>query len=314
MTDLPLGLRHEMDQAAEVGMPEVLSRQSAGDGTVKLLMRLQDGSTVEAVSMLYRLDRSRDRLTFCLSSQVGCPIGCPFCATGKSGFVRNLTAGEIVGQALVLLEEAAPGIGDAEKIGVNIVFMGMGEPLLNLEEVLKAGRLLHDPEGMGISWRRITISTSGVVPGIRSLMGEGLPINLAVSLHAADNRLRDRLVPINRRYPLEELIPACREYADAGGRRMTFEYVLLPGINDKLEQACQLAELLAGLPALVNLIPVNPAGEEEQSGSNPADAKRAREFARVLKGKGIGATIREGKGGEIMAACGQLRSREVRER
>lgn len=324
ITDLPLQMREHLEQVADVGIPRVEKRQISRDGTCKLLLRLSDGNTIEAVSMVYLLDRSRSRMTLCLSSQVGCPVGCPFCATGKSGFVRNLSAGEIVGQALALVNQISQPDNlpaeEVDRLGLNIVFMGMGEPLLNLDQVLEAGRLLHEPEGMNISWRRITISTSGVVPWIKRLVREKLPINLAVSLHAADNRLRDRLVPINRRYPLESLIPACREYAHAGGRRLTFEYVLLPKTNDSPEQANQLADLLAGLPALVNLIPVNPvdhrpAGHERKKVCSESRSNTdAAAFAGILRNRNIAVTVRGGKGGEIAAACGQLRSRAARER
>lgn len=323
MTGLPLALRQQLAEVAEVGVPEVVERLTSGDGTTKLLLKLSDGSTVEAVGMVYLPGRSRRRLTLCLSSQVGCPIGCPFCATGRSGFVRSLQAGEIVGQALALLAAigqppAAEDDRKLDELGLNLVFMGMEEPLLNYDQVLKAARIMHDPAGLDISWRRITISTAGIVPGIRRLQEERLPLNLAVSLHAAENRLRDRLVPVNRRYPLEQLIPACRDYAAASGRRLTFEYVLLPGVNDRPEQAHQLGRLLEGMLALVNLIPENPAdpqGEHtprRQREPAPGRSGAAARFARILRQYGIGATVRQGRGSEIAAACGQLRSRSHR--
>ena len=298
MTDLPQVLRQSLQDSAWVGLPTVIRRQTAKDRTVKLLLELEDEQSVEAVLMQYDLDLSRDRLTFCISTQVGCPIGCPFCATGQSGFVRNLDAGEIIGQVLALQQEA-----DHSVTGMNVVFMGMGEPLLNYTEVLKSIQLLHDPQGMDISYRRITVSTSGVSPRIYELAREGLPINLAVSLHAPNNRLRDELVPINRRYPLETLMPACREYFEMTKRRLTFEYLLLKGINDTKQQAEELVALVKGMPALINLIPANPTSGEYQK----PNAERIRLFARVLRDQGLEVTIREERGGEISAACGQLR-------
>lgn len=300
MTDLPLALRSQLKEIVLVNVPEVIKSQfSASDRTEKLLLRLADGYAVEAVRMEYRLDRARDRVTFCLSSQIGCPVKCPFCATGQMGFVRNLTAAEIVGQALALLLARETDIQ-----GINVVFMGMGEPLLNLEAVKQAINILHEPEGMGISWRRFTISTAGVVPGIYRLAEEKLPLNLAVSLHAVDNKLRNRLVPINRRYPLEELFPACANYARVTGRRVSFEYVLLQGVNDSVVQANKLADHLAGMPALVNLIPVNPTG---QTGFKAPGGDALQMFKRVLSSRGVTVTVREGKGSAISAACGQLR-------
>ena len=300
MTDLPLALRSQLEEMITAEVPAVIKSQfSSSDRTEKLLLRLSDGYAVEAVRMEYRLDRARDRVTFCLSSQIGCPIGCPFCATGQTGFVRNLTAAEIVGQALALLQR-----GEADVEGINVVFMGMGEPFLNLEAVKQAVYVLHEPQGMGISWRRFTVSTAGVVPGIYRLAEEKLPVNLAVSLHAADNKLRDRLVPVNRRYPLEELLPACAHYARATGRRVSFEYVLIHGVNDSVVHASKLADLLAGMQVLVNLIPANPT---ERSNFKASSAEALQMFKRVLSSRGIGVTVRESKGSAISAACGQLR-------
>lgn len=298
MTNLPQNLRQTLAEQAEVGVPAVVRRQVARDKTVKLLLALADGQTVEAVLMQYDLDRSRDRLTGCISTQVGCPIGCPFCATGQSGFARNLEAGEIVGQVLALRSEAAQ-----PDTGLNIVFMGMGEPLLNYAEVLKSIELLHDPVGLDISYRRITISTSGVTPKIKDLAREGKPVSLAVSLHAPNNRLRDQLVPLNRRYPLEDLLPACREYFEVTKRRLTFEYLLLKGINDSKAQAEELAALVKGMPALINLIPANPTSGAYQK----PNSEQIRLFARILRERGLEVSIREERGGEILAACGQLR-------
>jgi 23S rRNA (adenine2503-C2)-methyltransferase len=299
MTDLPQKLRQSLEEKAWIGVPSVLRRQRASDGTVKLLLELEDGQSVEAVLMQYAMDEGRDRLTCCVSTQVGCPIGCPFCATGHSGFIRNLDAGEIVGQVLALQREAEDQFFE----GMNVVFMGMGEPLLNYPEVLKSILILHDPQGINIGYRRITVSTGGVVSGINELAREGLPVNLAVSLHAPNNQLRNKLVPLNRKYPLEVLIPACREYFEDTRRRLTFEYVLLKDINDTKQCAEELAALITGMPALINLIPANPTSGEYKKSS----AEQIRLFAKILRDRGLQVTIREERGGEISAACGQLR-------
>ncbi|NLK51742.1 MAG: 23S rRNA (adenine(2503)-C(2))-methyltransferase RlmN [Syntrophomonadaceae bacterium] len=299
MTDLPGSLRQLLQQKAWVGIPRVIRRQLANDDlTVKLLLEMEDGQRVEAVLMPYSLERSRDRLTFCLSSQVGCPLGCAFCATGQAGFVRNLDAGEIVGQVLALRREVSePGEG------INIVFMGMGEPLLNYSEIIKSLNLLHAPEGIKVGYRRITVSTAGVVPGIYRLAKEGLPVNLAVSLHASNNVLRNQLVPLNRRYPLEELLPACREYFTLTRRRVTFEYILLKAVNDSIYHAEELGRLLKGMPVLVNLIPVNPT----EGGFKRPSSEQIQLFIRTLRQLGMEVTLREERGGQISAACGQLR-------
>jgi 23S rRNA (adenine2503-C2)-methyltransferase len=308
MTDLPKHLRALLQETAQVGLPTVIKQQlDPEDLTVKLLLELKDKQSVEAVLMPYsNLDFSRDRLTGCISSQVGCPIGCPFCATGQGGFIRNLEAGEIVGQVIALRQEALKSENTLIE-GLNIVFMGMGEPLLNYAEVLKSIYLLHDPKGLNISLRRITLSTAGVVPRIYQLAQEELPINLAVSLHAPNNDLRNQLVPLNRRYPLEELIPACRKYFESSKRRVTFEYILLNQVNDTEDLAEELALRLKGLPALVNLIPANPTNGADQRPS----PERIRSFIRILKIRGLEVTLREGRGGNIAAACGQLRAKDT---
>ena len=301
MSDLPRAFRERL--AADTDLPpvQVLNRQVAADGqTHKLLLALADGQSIECVLMVYAGERRRH--TICLSSQVGCAMGCSFCATGQGGLQRNLTTGEIILQALALDAELQ-GQESAGHI-TNIVFMGMGEPLLNYAAVLKAVRIFEEPAGWGISHRRLTISTCGIVPGIERLAGEKPPLELAVSLHAVTNELRSRLMPVNRRYPLERLLPACRHYAEVTGRRVTFEYALMAGINDRREDARGLAGLLRGMLAFVNVIPLNPVAGSELQGVTPLAARR---FVAWLQEAGLEAAIRESRGPDIAAACGQLR-------
>ncbi len=307
MSDLPRAFRNRLALVAELPPVRVLNRMVAADGlTRKLLLGLDDGHSVECVLMVYEDGRRRN--TACLSSQVGCAMGCSFCATGQDGFQRNLTTGEIILQALALGAELAAG--QRESRISNIVFMGMGEPLNNYEAVMKGVRIFENPVGWGISRRRITLSTCGIVPGIERLAGEKPPLELAVSLHAVTNELRDKLMPINRRYPLEELIPACRRYTEITGRRVTFEYALIAGVNDRREDARGLARLLRDMLAFVNVIPLNPVAGSGFKGVTPA---AARAFVARLQEAGLEAAIRESRGQDIAAACGQLRfqQREV---
>lgn len=294
MTDLPQALRLRLGDGARVSAPSLRRMLEAPDGSArKYLVALDDGQTVECVLM--RFDDARR--SACLSSQVGCAMGCAFCATGLSGFSRNLTAGEILGQALLIRAEAATRL-------TNVVFMGMGEPLANYEAVLRAARILAAPWGLGIGMRRLTISTVGLVPQIRRLAAEHLQLTLAVSLHAPTDALRDRIVPLNHRYPLGELIPACRAYARDTGRRITFEYVLLDGVNDGPAEARELGRLLRGVHCHLNLIPLNPvAGIPYRR----PDLARVRTFAAAVRNTGLRVTVRIERGTEIQAACGQLR-------
>ena len=275
----------------------VVTEQTAADGmTSKWLWNADDGAQVETVLMRYP-----DRATVCVSSQAGCAMGCTFCATGQEGFERHLTAGEIVEQVLRAAHASPQRIG-------NVVFMGMGEPLANYEPVWESiERLHHD---VGISARRITVSTVGVVPGIRRLTTEALPVTLAVSLHAPTDADREPLVPLNRRYPIAEVLDAAAEFAGAKGRRVTFEYACIAGVNDTRPQAEALGRLLGAFPgsggAHVNLIPLNPTGEFGGQASAP---NRLVDFAGRLRAHGITATIRKNRGTDIDAACGQLRSR-----
>jgi 23S rRNA (adenine2503-C2)-methyltransferase len=299
MRNLPKELRARLGEAAYLQTLTPLTESVSADGlTRKVLFALRDGETIESVFMRYERRR-----TVCVSTQVGCPIGCPFCATGQSGFARNLTSGEIVEQVLYfarqLMEERGQGIS-------NVVIMGMGEPLLNYEATWQAIETLNDARGFGLGARRITLSTVGIVPGIQRLSREKLQVGLAVSLHAPTDRLRDRLVPLNRRYPLRRLMAACREYVQNTGRRITFEYALMEGINDSLEQAQRLGHLLEGLTCHVNLIPLNPTVE---SPYQPSSRKMALAFQRELERQRIPTTMRVGRGIDIQAGCGQLRGR-----
>jgi 23S rRNA (adenine2503-C2)-methyltransferase len=332
MRNLPKELRTRLGEAAHLQTLTPLTESVSADGlTRKVLFALRDGETIESVFMLYER-----RHTVCVSTQVGCPIGCPFCATGQSGFARNLTAGEIVEQVLYFarkvrfsphppLAPLLPTLGEggraplSPRIGgegmgergpdpgiSNVVFMGMGEPLLNYEATWQAIETLNDTGGFGLGARRITLSTVGVVPGIQQLSREKLQVGLAVSLHAPTDRLRDKLVPLNRRYPLRQLMAACRDYVQKTGRRITFEYALMEGINDSLEQAQRLGRLLEGLTCHVNLIPLNPTVE---SPYQPSSRKMALAFQRELERQKIPTTMRVGRGIDIQAGCGQLRGK-----
>ncbi|MFQ5876585.1 MAG: 23S rRNA (adenine(2503)-C(2))-methyltransferase RlmN [Acidobacteriota bacterium] len=293
MSDLPARLRAALEERFRIFWPEVLEVRRSADGSKKYALRLEDGCEVEAVYILYGR-----RVTFCLSSQVGCPLACRFCLTGTMGLVRNLTPGEIVGQAAVLARDN--GIDPA---GARVVFMGMGEPLNNYDAVLRAFRLLVDPRGFALPPRRVTLSTAGLVPGIERLAAESPRPRLAVSLAAADDALRDRLVPINRRYDLAALIDACRRFPLGPRERVTFEYVLLAGVNDRSRDAARIAHLLRGLRAKINVIPYNEAGA---SGFRTPAPERAARFREALLARGVPSTIRWSRGRDIGAACGQL--------
>lgn len=298
MTDLPLALRQRLDASLPPALTPV-TESIADDGqTVKWLWSLHDGARVETVLMHYR-----DRTTVCVSSQAGCAMNCSFCATGQAGFTRQLTPGEIVEQVVAAMREARLHPSGARRVS-NVVFMGMGEPLANYERVWSAITRLHDD--IGISARHLTVSTVGVVPGIRRLAIEELPVNLAVSLHAANDRLRDQLVPLNKRYPLSVLVEACRSYLAAKGRRLSFEWALIDEVNDRPVDAYELADLAGPLGAHVNLIPLNPTPGYAVLGS---PAERVRRFRDLLVDLGVNATVRRNRGTDIAAACGQLAAR-----
>ncbi len=294
MTNLPAALRSGIAAFLDPALPRPVSVHRTRDGaTHKFVIGLPDGGRVECVSM-----RTARRLTFCVSSQVGCALKCAFCATGLMGLQRNLRAEEIVAQVLVM--------GDAhhwEDDRFNIVFMGMGEPLANYDAVVDAVRILNDPLGLNLGTRRITVSTSGLVPQIQRLAGERLAVGLAVSLHATDDALRDKLVPVNKRWPLRELLPAAKAFGIATGRRVTLEYTLLGGVNDRPEDADRLAAIARDLPSKINLIPYNPVpGLPWQRPSEAA----VEAFAERLYPRAPAVTVRRTLGGEIWAACGQL--------
>lgn len=280
---------------------ERVREQRSEDGTRKYLFRLEDGETIECVLMDYARTRSRDRHTVCVSTQVGCAVGCVFCATGLEGFRRNLTVAEIVGQVLDITHFVRQEDPDFQV--TNIVFMGMGEPLLNYDQVLQAILLLNHGQGLNIGMRRMTISTSGVVPRIIQLAKDNPQVGLAVSLHAAQDKVRNDLIPMNRRYPLAQLMEACQEYTQITHRRITFE-VALTAENAKREEAEALARLLKGQLGHVNLIPVNPVAG---TGMERPDPELMRRFAQVLEDAGISVSSREERGVDIDAACGQLR-------
>jgi 23S rRNA (adenine2503-C2)-methyltransferase len=294
MTNLPVPLRERL----AVTRAEEVRRLTSSDGlTSKLLLRLYDGQEIESVEM-----RTIDgRKTICVSSQAGCAMGCVFCVTGQFGFARNLDAGEIVEQVLRFSTPARPV--------TNVVFMGMGEPLANYDETVRAIRLLTHPDGLHLGARRITVSTAGVVPAMRRLATERLQVGLAISLHSPRNVLRSKLMPINRRWPIEEVLAAADDYVERTGRRVSYEYTLMSGVNDTDALADDLAALLHGRLAHVNLIPLNPT--EDASLVAPS-ANRALAFERRLRQAGIAATIRVNRGRDILAACGQLRLAEKR--
>ncbi len=292
MSELPKDLRHELAEQVRPALQEVARSESTDGGTTKWLWQLTDGSLIETVLMLYPR-----RATVCVSSQAGCAMACSFCATGQGGFRRHLTSGEIVEQVIAARRAALP-----RRLG-NIVFMGMGEPLANYDRTWGAVERIH--AHLGLSARHITVSTVGVVPGIRRLAGEALPVNLAVSLHAARDELRDRLVPLNRRYPLGVLMDACASYLQAKGRRLSFEWALIAGVNDTARDANELAALALAipLPAHVNLIPLNPTRGYLGKGTGAVGAGA---FQELLTSRGVNATVRDNRGTDIAAACGQL--------
>ncbi|MHB8438336.1 MAG: 23S rRNA (adenine(2503)-C(2))-methyltransferase RlmN [Acidimicrobiales bacterium] len=293
MTDLPAVLRGELEKALVPALSEHARHTSSDGRTVKWLWTLADGTEVETVLMHYGR-----RSTVCVSSQAGCAMRCQFCATGQMGFRRHLAVGEIVEQVVVAAREAVP-----RRLG-NVVFMGMGEPFANYDSVMAAVRRLHD--GIGISARHITLSTVGIVPGIRRLASEALPVNLAVSLHAARDALRDELVPINRRYPLAVLAEACAEYIAATRRRLSIEWALIDAVNDTGNDARELATFARSLRAHVNLIPLNPTPGYAVRGT---PAKGVERFRATLEALGVNVTVRDTRGVDIDAACGQLAAR-----
>jgi len=294
LTDLDRDFREALAAHYEITYPEVQGEFISKDGSARYLLRLQDNTAIETVYM-----PEEERITLCLSSQAGCAVDCRFCFTALLGLKRNLSAGEILGQVLAVAKahEIPP------RSRLNLVFMGMGEPLLNLAQVMKAVRIFADPRGLGIPLHRITISTSGIIPGVRDLARDPRRPKLAISLNASNEQQRTELMPINRKYPLRELMCACRAYPLRPRERLTFEYVLLGGFNDADADAVRVAELLRGMRAKVNLIPYNPGSELLY---RPSPLERALAFQRLLTERHIPAYIRISRGQDIGAACGQL--------
>lgn len=298
MTDLPTELRERLSESHTIGRFTLIHEsKSSRSGTKKVLLGLPGDETVESVLL-----RDKDRTTLCISTQVGCALKCSFCATGLSGYARNLQAGEIVEQVLYLLANEAPSEGRTP----NIVYMGMGEPFRNYDETVKSIRLLMHKEGLGIGARKITVSTAGEVPGIELFADEGWQVRLSVSLHAANDELRDRLVPLNRKYNLERLHAAISTYQSITGRQITVEWCLLKGINDSTKDAEELISLVGDLQPFINLIPYNPVHGLEYEPPSPSTC---RAFRDTLTRTGLNATLRVERGQDIDAACGQLRRR-----
>jgi 23S rRNA (adenine2503-C2)-methyltransferase len=293
MTDLSRPLRVELREHTVISTPRVVSEERSGDGTRKFVLELADRRRIESVFI-----PDTPSMTFCISTQVGCAMSCGFCLTGKMGLVRNLTAGEIAGQVRVLA--AATGLLD---FPFNIVLMGMGEPLHNYDETMKALRMLNAEHGLAMSPRRITLSTVGIVPGLERLAREPLMPNLAISLHATTDEQRTMLVPPNRKYRLADILDACRRFPLKRRNRITFEYVMLDEVNDTPEDARRLVALLAGIKAKVNLIPLNPAPGIPFS--RPSDT-RVNRFAQILADRHLTVSVRKSRGQDIRAACGQL--------
>ncbi len=317
MTDLAKSLREKLKGRATIGMPDILSDHVSTDGTRKWLVDVGNGNAVETVFI-----PEETRGTLCVSSQAGCAVNCRFCSTGKQGFSRNLTTAEIIGQLRMaefalrasLLGEAGGratgGEGKGERVITNVVMMGMGEPLLNYDAVVPAMRLMLDDNAYGLSRRRVTLSTSGVVP-MMDRLGAELPVALAVSLHAPNDALRDELVPLNRKYPLRELMAACQRYLEVAPRDfITFEYCMLDGVNDTEKHARELLAVTRDVPCKFNLIPFNPFPESGLLRSKPDAIKR---FAQILMDAGVVTTVRKTRGDDIDAACGQLAG-EVKDR
>jgi 23S rRNA (adenine2503-C2)-methyltransferase len=301
MTDLPKNLRQLFrDKGLTLCSLQSKDKIQDSDGTIKFLFELEDHNTVESVFI-----PESDRQTVCISTQVGCGMDCSFCATGRNGLVRNLTVAEIVDQPLIVTRVTGMRIN-------NLVIMGQGEPLANYDATLKAIKLINDPKGLGIGARHITISTCGIIPGILKLAKEPLQINLAVSLHAASNELRTQLMPISKIYPLNELMVVIREYIELTGRRVTFEYIMIDGVNDRPQDMDKLVQLLSGLLCHVNLIPLNPvvsnlSAPKAFERSKPA---RIRDFVAGLTRAHIETTVRKERGTNLAAACGQLQGKD----
>ena len=298
MNDLPKNLRGELSERYEIKIAELLKRVDSKDGlTTKFLLGLADGAAIEIVLMRHDYGNS-----VCISSQVGCQMGCKFCASTLKGLERNLTAAEMLGEIFFANEILDKAID-------SVVIMGTGEPLMNYDELIKMLRLLHEDYCLGMSYRKITISTCGIVPAIKKLRDEKIPVTLSISLHAPDDKLRSALMPINSAFDLKSLLAAGNDYAQSTGRRVTYEYILIGGVNDTEEHARRLSKILSGQLANVNLIPFNPVNERSFS---PPTNHAIKKFFHFLNTHGIGATIRKEMGADVNAACGQLRAKITR--
>ena len=307
MTTLSKTVREQLRQKFAIKRPMIIEKQTSMDGTIKWLLQFEDGTKAETVFI-----PEEDRGTLCISSQVGCTLNCSFCHTGTQRLVRNLTPSELVGQILIAFDElsAWPSAQTGRPV-TNIVLMGMGEPLYNLDNVITALKIVMDNEGISISKRRITLSTSGIVPEIYKC-GLETDVNLAISLHAVTDDVRNILVPINKKYPIKDLLRACREYPGvSNSRRITFEYVMLKGINDSISDAKALIKLMEGIPAKINLIPFNPwPGSPYET----SEKSQIEQFAKIILKAGYPSPVRTPRGDDILAACGQLKSGSVKEK
>ena len=292
MKNIPASLRSGLDERFYIGIPEAVRRQESKDGTVKCLFEFPDGTQVESVFMKYEYGNS-----ICISSQSGCRMGCTFCASTMDGLERNLTGGEMLAEVLAMRNHTAEDIG-------HVVVMGMGEPFDNYEELSKFIKLIHDPKGYNLGLRNITVSTCGIIPGIERFAEDFPQVNLAVSLHAPNQEMRERTMPVAKKYGYDDLMQACRVYTDKTGRRITFEYALIDGVNDSEACAKELAGNLKGMLAHVNLIPLNEVKGREYKQARTNNVKR---FKEMLENKGIAVTVRRTLGSDIDAACGQLR-------
>jgi 23S rRNA (adenine2503-C2)-methyltransferase len=299
MSDLGKNLRRDLQQVHQLRFPTIANEARSRDGSIKYLLEMQDGERIETVFLPYE-----NRVSVCVSSQAGCAMGCKFCATGLGGFRRNLSAAEIISQVLLAARHTP------SKCPSHIVFMGMGEPLLNLREVLKTIHLMHDE--MGISLRHITVSTVGILDGIRRLAEEKLPVTLAVSLHAPDDDLRHRLIPTSAKISVRQIVDAAKNYVQQTGRRVSFEYVVLGGVNDDTARAAQLAALCRGWPCHVNLIPWNNVPEASLQGTefHAPEREQLARFRDTLEKRGVTVTQRVQRGADVAGACGQLRARQ----
>jgi 23S rRNA (adenine2503-C2)-methyltransferase len=296
MTDISKVFRTDLIEKAYISQPKLVTKMSSAiDDTVKYLFHLQDGNRIESVLMY-----DQNRVTVCISTQVGCVQGCAFCATGMMGFCRNLTAAEIIGQLMAIESDLGGG-----KKATNVVFMGMGEPLANYKPMMKALQLMTAAEGLMVAARKITVSTSGLVPKIKTFTNEGLKVGLAVSLNATTNEMRNRLMPINKKYPLEDVLHAAKKWAIKIGRRVTIEYVLIRGLNDSSADAHRLCNMLRGIPSKLNLIPFN---EIEGLDFQRPEPEKVEQFRQIVASKYYVAPVRLSRGLDISAACGQLRT------